>query len=384
MKKIVVIPGSGIGPEIILPITEILSMLGSYECIIYKDIRNIANRTLATKEISKFYETYVGKEPKESRSHWARYNILDGLIKKYIFSKESIEMSEYEKYKYRGISQEFKEIVKESDACLFGSIQDVNGGYLLFWFRQGLDLFANVRPAKCYPNVPCYSKDIDLVIIRENTEGLYVGMEYQKADTVMAIKRLTKRGVERIIRFAFDIATKRKTKGGKGQVTCVDKANALPICDGYFRFAFKSIAKEYPAINTQEWFIDRAAMELIRAPETIDVIVTSNLYGDILSDEAAALVGGLGVTPSGEIGINYGLFQPVSGTAPDIAGKNIANPLSGLFSTVMLLEYIKEFQHAQSLENAILEFLRAGKKFTTDLGGTGTTSDVFAEIKRYL
>ena len=384
MKKIVVIPGAGIGPEIILPITEILQSLGAYDCNVYEKIKEIANRSVATKEMLKFYETYIGKEPKTAKSHWARYNILDGLIRKYLLSKSSSEQSEYDKYKYRGISQELKDTVKESDACLFGSIQDPNGGYLLFWFRQGLDLFANVRPAKYYPNIPCYRKNIDLVVVRENTEGLYVGMEYQKPDAVLAVKLLTKLGVERIIKFAFDLTKDRKAKGSKGQLICVDKANVLPICDGYFRFHFKSIAKQYPTITTKEWFIDRAAMELIRAPETIDVIVTSNLYGDILSDETAALVGGLGITPSGEIGTNYALFQPVSGTAPDIAGKNIANPLSALFSTVMMLEYLQETNQANALESAILKYLQNGRGFTPDLGGQGTTKGVFNEIMKNL
>jgi isocitrate/isopropylmalate dehydrogenase len=384
LKKIIVIPGDGIGPEIILPIAEILTSLGSYECIVYREIKEIAKHSRATKELLKFHETHIGPEPKYSKTHWARFKILDGLIKKYLFAKDPSEQDEYLKYKYSAISQGLKDSVKESAACLFGSIQDFNGGYLLFWFRQGLDLFANIRPAKCYPNIPCYRPNIDMVVVRENTEGLYAGMEYQKKDAVLAVKLLTKRGVERIIKYAFDLTQDRKSQGTKGELICVDKANALPVCDGYFRFAFKSIATQYPSVTTQEWFIDRAAMELIRAPETIDVMVTPNLYGDILSDEAAALVGGLGITPSGEIGATYGLFQPVSGTAPDIAGKNIANPLSALFSTVMLLEYIQEPTHATTLETAILRFLQKKRGFTPDLGGSGTTSNVFSLIQNAL
>ncbi len=384
MKKIVIIPGSGIGPEIILPITELLDSFGSYECITYEKIGAIANRSQARKEMAAYYKANIGEIPKVARSHWARFNILDGLIKNYLFSRELSEMEEYNKYKYMGISQELKDVVESSDACLFGSISDVNGGYLLFWFRQGLDLYANIRPAQCYPNVPCYRNDIDLVVVRENTEGLYAGMEYQEVDAVKAVKLLTRKGVERIIKHAFDLTVERKSKGSKGELICVDKANALPVTDGYFRSIFMGFKKQYPSVATQEWFIDRAAMELIRAPETIDVIVTSNLYGDIISDEAAALVGGLGITPSGEIGETYGLFQPVSGTAPDIAGKNIANPLSALFSTVMLLEYIDEPDHATALQSAILQYLEAGQGFTPDLGGTGTTSGVFSLIQNHL
>ena len=384
MKKIVVIPGSGIGPEIILPIAEILQSLGSYECIIYEKISAIANQTRARKEMAKYYQSHLGELPKSARRHWARYNILDGLIKQHLFLKDPSETAEYNKYKYSGISQEFKDVVTASDACLFGSISDVNGGYLLFWFRQGLDLYANIRPAKCYPNVPCYRKNIDLVIVRENTEGLYVGMEFQELDAVKAIKLFTKNGVERIIKVAYDLTKERKSKGSKGELICVDKANALPVTDGYFRSRFMAVKKDYPDIKTKEWFVDRAAMELIRMPETIDVIVTPNLYGDILSDEASALVGGLGITPSGEIGNKYGLFEPVSGTAPDIAGQNIANPLSALFSTVMMLEFLNERTHSNSLEQAILQFLQAGKNFTPDLGGTGKTDGVFNEIMKHL
>ncbi|MHA1131291.1 MAG: isocitrate/isopropylmalate dehydrogenase family protein [Candidatus Helarchaeota archaeon] len=384
MKKIVVIPGNGIGPEIILPITGLLTSLGSYECIVFEEIKDIADHRRATKKLLEFYETYVGNEPKYSKSHWARFNILDGLIKNYLFSKDISHQADYLEYKYSAISQGLKDSVKESAACLFGSIQDFNGGYLLFWFRQGLELFANIRPAKCYPNIPCYRKNIDLTIIRENTEGLYAGLEFQKKDAVLAVKRLTWMGVERILKYAFNFTKDRKSQGTKGELICVDKANALPICDGYFRFTFKSIAKQYPSINTQEWFVDRAAMELIRAPEAIDVMVMPNLYGDILSDEAAALVGGLGITPSAEIGNNYGLFQPVSGTAPDIAGKNIANPLSALFSTVLLLKYIQEPKCAEALESAILKYLQVAEGFTPDLGGTGTTSGVFSQIQKFL
>ncbi len=384
MKKIIVIPGSGIGPEIILPIVKILQSLGSYECINYENIGTIANQSRARKEMEQYYLSHIGELSKTAKTHWARYNILDGLIKQHLFSRDPSETIEYNKHKYIGISQEFKDVIATSDACLFGSISDINGGYLLFWFRQGLGLYANIRPAKCYPNLPCYRKEIDLVIVRENTEGLYAGLEYQEIDAVKAIKLLTRKGVERIIKFAFNLTTERKSKGSKGELICVDKANALPITDGYFRSMFMALKKQYPAIKTKEWFIDRAAMELIRAPETIDVLVTSNLYGDILSDEAAALVGGLGITPSGEIGENYALFQPVSGTAPDIAGQNIANPLSALFSTVMMLEYLKDDSHARALESAILQYLQAGKNFTPDLGGTGTTTGVFAEIVRYL
>lgn len=384
MKKLVVVPGDGIGPEIILPIAGILQSLGAYECIIYEKIGNIANQKLARKEMEVYYQSYIGDLPKVAKTHWARYNIIDGLVKEHLFSCDPSESVEYEQYKYKGISQEFKDTVKNSDACLFGSIQDVDGGYLLFWFRQGLNLYANIRPAKCYPNIPCYRKDIDLVVVRENTEGLYAGMEYYEGNSVKAIKLLTKPGVERIIKYAFNLTTERKIKGSKGELICVDKANALPITDGFFRSTFMEFKKQYPTIKTKEWFVDRAAMELIRSPETIDCMVMSNLYGDILSDEAAALVGGLGITASGEIGDNYALFQPVSGTAPDIAGQNIANPLSALFSTVMMLQYLRESQHANALEVAILSYLQKAEGFTRDLGGNGTTKGVFEIISRYL
>jgi isocitrate/isopropylmalate dehydrogenase len=386
MKKILIIPGSavGIGPEVILPVKTILNSLGSYECIAYEDISKIANFTRATEEMRKYYEKHLGKEPDFSKYKPVNYYLMDGLIKRYLFSKDPMEKSEYDECKYRGISQELKDAVKESAACLFGSIDDPDGMYLLFWFRMGLELFANVRPAKAFTNIPSLNKKIDLVIIRENTEGLYSGMEYSKSDAVLAVRLLTKKGVERIIHFAFNYTATRKAKGSKGELICVDKSNALPITDGYFRSQFRSIAKQYPTINTREWYVDRTALELIRAPETIDVIVTTNLYGDILSDESAALVGGLGMVPSCQMGLNYALFEPVSGTAPDIAGKNIANPLAALFSTVMMLEYLKEEGQAKALEAAILRFLKEGRDFTPDLKGKGTTTGVFQKIMSYL
>lgn len=386
MKKILIIPGSavGIGPEVILPLKTILNSLGNYECIAFEDVSKIANFTRATEEMRQYYESHLGKDPDFSKFKPINYYLLDGLIKKYLFSRDLAERREYDECKYRGISQELKDTVKESAACLFGSIDDPNGFYLLFWFRMGLELFANVRPAKALTNVPSLNKKIDMVIIRENTEGLYSGMEYSESDAVLAVRLLTKKGVERIIRFAFDYTSMRKTKGSKGELICVDKSNALPITDGYFRSQFRSIAKEYPTINTREWYVDRTALELIRAPETIDVIVTTNLYGDILSDESAALVGGLGMVPSCQVGLNYALFEPVSGTAPDIAGKNIANPLAALFSTVMMLEYLREERQARALDAAILRFLKEGRDFTPDLKGKGTTTGVFQKIMSYL
>lgn len=385
MKKILIVPGSakGIGPEIISPIQTLLTSLGAYECMIYTDISEIANITTVIEEITKYYRKYIGTLPEFPKNKGLQYPILDGLIKKYLFSKDPSETEEYNHYKYTGVSQEFKDAVADSNACLFGSVDDPNGMYLLFWFRQGLELFANVRPAKSYPNVPCVKKNIDLVIIRENTEDLYTGMEYLKPDAALAIKLLTKKGVERILHFAFDFTEKRKL-GSKGELICVDKANALPLSDGYFRANFRTIAKQHPTIQTKEWFVDRAALELVRAPELIDVMVTTNLYGDILSDESAALVGGLGMVPSAQIGANYAFFEPVSGTAPDIAGKNIANPLSALFSTVMMLEYLHEFNHATALKTAILNFLHAGQDFTPDIGGHGTTTGVFNKIMKSL
>jgi len=233
--------------------------------------------------------------------------------------------------------------------------------------RQKYDLFANIRPVLDYKH-----PKIDFVIFRENTEGLYIGEEIvESEDSIIAIKRITRKGSERIIRQAFEYAVAQK----RTKVTVVHKANILKLTDGLFLNVFRDIAKEYD-IKTEEIIIDAMCMKLVMDPTQFDVIVTMNLYGDILSDLGAGLIGGLGLVPGANIGSDIAIFEAVHGSAPDIAGKNLANPIAMMRSAVMMLEYLKEYKAAEALENAINQTLKEKRVLTHDLGGTSTTTDI--------
>jgi len=236
--------------------------------------------------------------------------------------------------------------------------------------RRALGLYANVRPAKSYP-IQKSMKDVDLVIVRENTEGLYSGMEFELADSAYSIRVITRKATERIARFAFDLAMKRRKK-----VTVVTKANVLRMSDGLFLEVSRKVAEDYPDVEVEEAFVDVTAMRLILKPQIFDVIVTSNLFGDILSDEAAGLVGGLGLAPSANIGADYALFEPVHGSAPRLAGRGIANPMAAIMASKMMLDYLGESRWAERVENAVVTVLEEGKVLTPDLGGSSSTKQV--------
>ena len=264
--------------------------------------------------------------------------------------------------------------IKETQACLFGATTTPVGvaGYrsAIVTLRKALDLYANVRPVKSYP-IQSSIKNVDLVIVRENTEGLYSGIEFELEDSAFTLRIITRRASGRIARFAFNLAMKRRKK-----VTIVTKANVLRKTCGLFREASLLVAKDYPEVEVDELFVDVAAMNLVLKPQVFDVIVTPNLFGDILSDEAAGLVGGLGLAPSANIGDGYALFEPVHGSAPDIAGKGIANPMAAILSTKMMLDYLGEDEWAERVENAVVTVLKEGKHLTPDLGGNSTTHEV--------
>ena len=244
-----------------------------------------------------------------------------------------------------------------------------------------MDLYANIRPAKSYPNVDCFSDQIDLVTVRENTEDLYVGWEFYTDDnTAVAIRLITEKASRRIAEYAFRLC---RSRGKSNQVVAVHKANVMRKTDGLFLTACRAMAAKNPDITYKESYVDAFAMDLIRNPASHDIVLTTNLYGDILSDEAAQLVGGLGMGPAANIGHNYGLFEPVHGAAFDIAGKNIANPSSILLSTKLMLEWLSERYHdretlvtGQLIENAIVNLLISNKK-TKDLGGDDVHSGVY-------
>lgn len=242
--------------------------------------------------------------------------------------------------------------------------------------RQHFDLYANVRPSKSIEAIPTNFRNVDLVIIRENTEGLYSGLENydERLGIVDTISRITVRGCERIVRAAFEYAK----RNNRTKVTLVHKANILKQAGATLLNAGKRIAREYPGIVMDDVIIDNMCMQLVTKPEKYDVIVTTNLFGDILSDLAAGLVGGLGVAAGANIGENVALFEAVHGSAPDIAGRRIANPTAILKSAVMMLHYMDEVQLATLLEKAIELTLARKEQCTPDLGGSAST-DQFAE-----
>jgi len=268
------------------------------------------------------------------------------------------------------------EKVGEADATLFAAVGETAKEVILP-LRQELELYANVRPTKTYPNVPAVKCGVDLVIVRENTEGLYKMVGHREPDWGVNLRIITRRASERIVRFAFDLAKRE----GRSRVTSVHKNNVLDLTCGVFLEASRSVAEDYPEIGYEEMIVDACAMKLILAPENFDVLVTTNMFGDILSDEAAGVVGGLGMAPSANVGDENAIFEPVHGSAPDIAGKGIANPIAMILSASMMLEWLGESDHAQSIERAVIEVLEDASTLTPDLGGKATTKEVAAAIK---
>lgn len=232
--------------------------------------------------------------------------------------------------------------------------------------RKQFDLFANVRPVKTYAGIPSRYQDIDIVIVRENTEDLYAGIEHMIGkDTAESIKVFTRSGCERIIRFAFNYARKE----GRQKVTAVHKANIMKCTDGMFLHIARDIALEYPDIEFEDKIVDAMCMKLVQEPETCDVLVLPNLYGDIVSDLCAGLVGGLGVVPGVNMREDMAIFEPVHGSAPTIAGKNIANPTAMMLSGVLMLRHLGETKASDLMEDAITRVLANGRYVTEDLGG---------------
>ena len=268
-------------------------------------------------------------------------------------------------------------LVRKADAVLFGATSSpslIVPGYRspILALRHELDLYANLRPVFSLPG-PFSQPGIDLLLVRENTEGLYSGREHSEGDTAIAERVITRRGSDRIIRVACEQAVQRARIRDKSPVlTIVHKANVLKLTDGLFRECAMKVTAEFPEIKVNELLVDAAAMKLVKAPQSFDVLVTTNLFGDILSDEASALVGGLGVAPSANIGIGTPVFEPVHGSAPDITGKGIANPVGALLSSALMLEYLLELVAADQLRKAVLNTLASGL-CTVDLGGTSST-----------
>jgi len=231
--------------------------------------------------------------------------------------------------------------------------------------RKALDLYANLRPAKSFPGVRSAFSDVDLVIVRENTEGLYVGIEHEviAGEAAEAIRIITRRGSERVVRFAFEYAR----ENGRRQVTAVHKANILKLTDGLFLETARKVASEYPDIAFNDRIVDNMCMQLVQRPEEYDVLVLPNLYGDIVSDLASGLVGGLGVAPGANIGEGIAVFEPVHGSAPKYAGQNKVNPTATIQSAVLMLRYLGETEAADRVEAGIRRVIADGKHVTYDM-----------------
>lgn len=245
--------------------------------------------------------------------------------------------------------------------------------------RMELDLYANLRPSKTFPGIKSRYEDIDLVVVRENTEDLYSGVEHMVGeDAAESIKIITRKASERIVRFAFDYAR----DNGRRKVTAVHKANILKLSDGFFLEIAREVSEKYPGIEFEDRIVDNMAMQLVQKPELYDVMVMPNLYGDILSDLCAGLVGGLGVVPGANIGDQAALFEPVHGSAPKYAGKNYVNPSAMIMAAVLMLRHMEEREAADRIEMALAEQIKEGKDLTADLGGTAGTSEMAAALAR--
>ncbi len=243
--------------------------------------------------------------------------------------------------------------------------------------RKELDLYANLRPAKSLPNVKTRYEDVDILLVRENTEDVYAGIEHMVGkDAAESIKIITRFGCDRIVRFAFELARKE----GRHKVTAVHKANIMKCTDGLFLDVAREIAREYPEITFEDRIVDACSMKLVQNPGDFDVLVMPNLYGDILSDLCAGLIGGLGVAPGANIGDQIALFEPVHGSAPKYTGMDKVNPLATILSGVLMLKHLGENEAAARVARAVEAVLTEGKTLTYDLGGSAKSSEMARAI----
>lgn len=322
MKKVVIVPGDGIGPEIT------------------RCARDIIDASLAEVE---WLEIQAGLNTYES----------SGVL----------------------IPDEFIESLKTHKIALKGpTTTPVGGGHrsINVAMRQMFNLYANVRPIQNLPGVECKYSDIDMIIVRENSEDLYKGIEYQVSeDVAQGVKLITREASEKIAKHAFEIAKKLN----RPQVTAVHKANIMKFTDGLFLDSCRNVAKQYPDIEFNDVIVDNMCMQMVTNPSRYDVIVTENLYGDILSDLAAGLIGGLGLVAGGNFGDDLCIFEAAHGSAPDIAGQNKANPTALLLSGCMMLEYINQGKAATQIRQAINKTLEDPQSRTGDLGGNMSTTE---------
>jgi len=238
--------------------------------------------------------------------------------------------------------------------------------------RKTLDLYANLRPVKNMPGVQSRFENVDVILVRENTEDLYSGLEHEVVPGVVeSLKIITEKASTRIAKFAFEYARRH----GRKKIHAIHKANIMKLSDGLFLKSIRTVAEKYPDIEYKELIVDNACMQMVLKPEQYDVLLLPNLYGDVMSDLAAGLVGGLGVVPSGNIGDEAAMFEAVHGTAPDIAGKGLANPTALLMSSIMMLDHLGERSAARSIQAALEKVYREGKHTTQDVGGKAGTAE---------
>ena len=311
----------------------------------------------------------------------ATMEILNAVQKRFDIELEIIEVEAGDTcFEKTGVAlpEETVEVIRNSHACMKGPVGETAADVIVK-LRIMFDLYANLRPIKTYPPIPSLKPDIDMMFVRENTEDVYRGIEFETPEGAFCIRVITKKNSERIAKKAFETARRRN---GKKRVTAIHKANVMKKTCGLFAQICRDVAKQYPDIKFDELYVDAASMRLIKEPETFDVFVTPNMFGDILSDEAAQLIGGLGMAPGANVGDDFALFEPIHGSAPNRAGKQTANPCSMILSAKLMFDWLGEkyddpecFKAADAIENAVAATLRKGITLP-DFGGTAKTIEM--------
>jgi isocitrate dehydrogenase (NAD+) len=303
----------------------------------------------------------------------AAVRILEATGIRFVWEKFAAGAEAFEKYK-EYVPKELVESIERTRVGLKGPVTTpIGGGFasINVQLRKQFELYANFRPIQNLPHIPTRYPNVDLIIVRENTESLYSGIEHEVVPGVVeSLKIITAKASTRIARFAFEYARKHKRK----KVHAIHKANIMKLSDGLFLRCARAVAKEYPEITYGEHIVDNTCMQLVMNPYQYDMLVMENLYGDIISDLCAAFVGGLGFVPGANFGDHCAIFEAVHGSAPDIAGKDIANPTAVLRSALLMLEHLGEFEAATSITRALEEVYRTKEKLTRDVGGNAGTS----------
>jgi isocitrate dehydrogenase (NAD+) len=319
---VTLIPGDGIGPEVSAAVKKIVAAAGAE--IEWEEIAALA-------------------ESERKSLNLVKSGVLESIQRNRVALKGPLE------------------------TAIAGGAPSINVG-----LRKALELYANLRPVRNLEGVQSVHQNVDLVLVRENTEDLYAGLEHTVVPGVVeSLKIITEKASTRVAKFAFEYARKFQRK----KIHAVHKANIMKLSDGLFLTSVRQVAKNFPEIEYKEMIVDNACMQMVLNPRQFDMLLLTNLYGDIMSDLAAGLVGGLGVVPSGNIGDGVALFEAVHGTAPDIAGKGIANPTALLMSAIMMLDYLEENEIARRTENALHLVYREGRSLTGDVGGKATTAE---------